>query len=41
MDVGAVALAMGGGGHKYASGFSSTLDLAATVDLLIAKLANS
>jgi len=41
VDVGAVALAMGGGGHKYASGFSSTLDLAATVDLLIAKLANS
>ena len=41
VDVGAVALAMGGGGHKFASGFSSTLDLAATVDLLIAKLANS
>jgi phosphoesterase RecJ-like protein len=41
VDVGAVALAMGGGGHKYASGFSSTLDLAATVELLIAKLANS
>jgi phosphoesterase RecJ-like protein len=41
VDVGAVALAMGGGGHKYASGFSSTLDLAATVDLLIAKLAIS
>ena len=41
VDVGAVALAMGGGGHKFASGFSSTLDLAATVDLLIAKLAIS
>lgn len=41
VDVGAVAMAMGGGGHKYASGFSSTLDLAATVELLIAKLANS
>lgn len=41
VDVGAVALAMGGGGHKYASGFSSTLDLAATVELLIAKLAKS
>lgn len=41
VDVGAVALALGGGGHKYASGFSSNLDLAATVELLIAKLANS
>ncbi len=39
VDVGAVALAMGGGGHKYASGFSSTLDLAATIELLIEKLA--
>ena len=32
-------MAMGGGGHKYAAGFSSTLDLAATIDLLIEKLA--
>lgn len=39
VDVGAVAMAMGGGGHKYASGFSSTLDLAATIELLIEKLA--
>ena len=39
VDVGAVAMAMGGGGHKYAAGFSSTLDLAETIDLLIKKLA--
>jgi phosphoesterase RecJ-like protein len=39
IDVGAVAMALGGGGHKYAAGFSSTLDLEATIDLLIEKLA--
>lgn len=41
VDVGAVALAMGGGGHKYAAGYSSTLDLAESIELLIAKLANT
>jgi phosphoesterase RecJ-like protein len=38
VDVGALASAMGGGGHKYASGFSSKDALAATIEQLIAQL---
>jgi phosphoesterase RecJ-like protein len=33
-DVGAIAVAAGGGGHRYAAGFTSDADLGATLDLL-------
>jgi phosphoesterase RecJ-like protein len=33
-DVGAVAVSAGGGGHRYAAGFTSDADLAATLDLV-------
>ena len=39
IDVGAVAKAMGGGGHKYAAGFSSESDLDATIAELLNQLA--
>jgi phosphoesterase RecJ-like protein len=38
VDVGAVANGLGGGGHKYASGYSSTRDLDSTIAQLIAAL---
>ena len=41
VDVGALATAMGGGGHKYASGFSSKDDLETTIGQLIAQLTAS
>lgn len=42
VDVGSVAHAMGGGGHKFASGFSSNVELEATITNLINALnANS
>jgi phosphoesterase RecJ-like protein len=40
VDVGAAAKALGGGGHKYASGFSSSSDLETTIADLLAQLAN-
>lgn len=33
-DVGVIAVAAGGGGHRYAAGFTSDTDLAATLDLV-------
>lgn len=39
IDVGAIANALGGGGHKHASGYSSTVDLGETVAQLIESLA--
>jgi len=39
IDVGVVAKAMGGGGHKYAAGFSSESDLDATIAELLNQLA--
>jgi phosphoesterase RecJ-like protein len=38
-DVGAVAVALGGGGHRYAAGFTSTADLGATIGAVRAALA--
>ena len=38
VDVGALANELGGGGHKYASGYSSTHDLDSTIAQLIAAL---
>lgn len=38
IDVGAVAINMGGGGHKYASGYSSSGDLDLTIAELISAL---
>jgi phosphoesterase RecJ-like protein len=38
VDVGAVANELGGGGHKYASGYSSTHDLDSTIAQLIGAL---
>jgi phosphoesterase RecJ-like protein len=38
VDVGEVANQMGGGGHKYASGYSSTSDLDITITELIAAI---
>jgi phosphoesterase RecJ-like protein len=38
-DLTRVALALGGGGHRAAAGYSSSLDLAATVAELRAALA--
>jgi len=38
VDVGALANELGGGGHKYASGYSSTRDLDSTIAQLIAAL---
>ncbi|HVF03882.1 MAG TPA: bifunctional oligoribonuclease/PAP phosphatase NrnA [Frankiaceae bacterium] len=38
-DVGAIAVALGGGGHRYAAGFTSEADLGATMDRLRAALA--
>lgn len=38
IDVGAIAIALGGGGHKYASGYSSIGDLNQTVEELIDSL---
>jgi phosphoesterase RecJ-like protein len=38
VDVGAVANELGGGGHKYASGYSSKRDLDSTITQLIAAL---
>jgi phosphoesterase RecJ-like protein len=38
VDVGEVANQMGGGGHKYASGYSSTSDLDITITELIATI---
>ena len=37
-DVGAVAVALGGGGHRYAAGFTSDADLATTMDRVRAGL---
>jgi phosphoesterase RecJ-like protein len=37
-DVGAVAVTMGGGGHRLAAGYTSALDLAGTVAALVAAL---
>jgi phosphoesterase RecJ-like protein len=37
-DVGAVAVRMGGGGHRLAAGYTSTLDLSGTVAALVAAL---
>jgi hypothetical protein len=39
IDVGAIANELGGGGHKHASGYSSTVDLDETVARLIDALA--
>jgi phosphoesterase RecJ-like protein len=39
VDVGAIANELGGGGHKHASGYSSTVDLDETVTRLIDSLA--
>lgn len=39
IDVGAIANALGGGGHKHASGYSSTGDLEDTISQLIESLA--
>jgi phosphoesterase RecJ-like protein len=33
-DVGAICVALGGGGHRYAAGFTSDADLATTIDRL-------
>jgi phosphoesterase RecJ-like protein len=41
VDVGAIAIELGGGGHRHASGYSSTGDLAETVATLIESLAAS
>lgn len=41
VDVGAVCAALGGGGHRFAAGFTSTGDLTATLDRLRAALANA
>jgi phosphoesterase RecJ-like protein len=38
VDVGAVATSMGGGGHRYAAGYTGTTDLAAMVGELLAAL---
>jgi phosphoesterase RecJ-like protein len=38
VDVGAVCVALGGGGHRYAAGFTSDADLATTMDRLRALL---
>lgn len=38
VDVGAIAIELGGGGHKYASGYSSTNNLEETVSNLIESL---
>ena len=38
-DVGAACVALGGGGHRYAAGFTSDADLATTMDRLRAALA--
>lgn len=38
VDVGAIANKLGGGGHKYASGYSSTYDLDETISKLIESL---
>ena len=39
LDVGAVCVALGGGGHRFAAGFTSTADVAATMAALRAQLA--
>ena len=41
VDVGSIAKAMGGGGHKYASGFSSTADLETSIKQLVSQLAST
>lgn len=38
VSVGAIAIALGGGGHKYAAGFTGTTDLAETISLVMAEL---
>lgn len=38
-DVGAIAVSLGGGGHRYAAGFTSEADLRATMDRVRAALA--
>jgi phosphoesterase RecJ-like protein len=38
VDVAQVAVALGGGGHRYAAGFTSTVDLATTLEQLRAEL---
>lgn len=38
VSVGAIATALGGGGHKYAAGFTGSTDLSETVQLVIAQL---
>jgi len=38
VDVGAIANELGGGGHKHASGYSSTFDLGKTIAQLIESL---
>ena len=39
-DVGSVAVALGGGGHRLAAGYTSRLDLDATVRSLVEALAS-
>jgi phosphoesterase RecJ-like protein len=41
VDVARVAVALGGGGHRYAAGFTSTVDLDTTLTRLRAKLASA
>jgi phosphoesterase RecJ-like protein len=41
VDVGAVCVALGGGGHRFAAGFTSDAPLAVTVDRLRAALADA
>ena len=38
VSVGAVAIALGGGGHKYAAGFTGTTDLDETIALVMAEI---
>ena len=39
LSVGEVALSLGGGGHRFAAGYSTGASLADAIDQLIAKLA--
>ena len=41
VDVGAVCESLGGGGHRFAAGFTSTDDCATTIDRLRAVLAEA
>ncbi|HJW36562.1 MAG TPA: DHHA1 domain-containing protein, partial [Actinomycetes bacterium] len=40
-DVGRLAIAFGGGGHKYAAGYTTDLDAEAAVAALVAELTGS